>query len=129
MEISGKITVLKETQIIGASEFKKREVVITTNDQYPQPLLIEFVQDKCDLLNSFVVNDDVTVSINIRGREWESPTGEVKYFNTFQGWKIIIQKENSTIPKPPEGMIATEDTLDQIDELKNEEEDDNDLPF
>ena len=55
MEITGKIKVLKETQSIGDNGFRKREVVITTEKQYPQHILVEFIQDKCDLLESFVV--------------------------------------------------------------------------
>ena len=53
MEITGIIKVLNEIQTIGASGFRKREVVVITNEQYPQPILIEFVQDKCDLLDNF----------------------------------------------------------------------------
>lgn len=97
MEITGIIKVLKETQTIGASGFRKREIVITTNEQYPQPLLIEFVQDKCDLLNSYKLGDDVKISINLRGKEWVSPKGETKYFSTFQGWKI---EKNDQISHP-----------------------------
>lgn len=125
MEISGKITVLKETQTIGASGFRKRDVVITTNEQYPQSLLIEFVLDKCDLLNSFAINDEVTISINLKGKGWQAPTGEVKYFNSIQGWKISIKN----IPPPVESMIDAEKVLNQINDIKNEEEDKDDFPF
>jgi hypothetical protein len=45
-------------------------------------------QDKCDLLNNYNVGEDVKVSINLRGREWVSPQGETKYFNSIQGWRI-----------------------------------------
>lgn len=88
MMISGKIKVLNEIQIIGTSGFKKRELVILTNEQFPQTLLIEFVQDKCDLLNDHQVGQEVSVSINLRGKEWTNPKGEIKYINTIQGWKI-----------------------------------------
>ena len=53
MEITGKIKKIDETKTFGASGFRKREMVVTTNEQYPQPLMVEFVQDKCDLLNLF----------------------------------------------------------------------------
>lgn len=87
MEVNGKIKVIGNTQDITAS-FKKRELVVTTDEQYPQHILIEFAQDKCDLLNSFKVGDNVNVSINLRGREWINPQGETKYFNQIQGWRI-----------------------------------------
>jgi translation initiation factor IF-3 len=87
MEVVGEIKVLKATQEVSAS-FKKRELVVTTNEQYPQDILIEFAQDKCDLINGFKLGENVKVSINLRGREWTNPQGEVKYFNQIQGWRI-----------------------------------------
>jgi hypothetical protein len=50
--------------------------------------MMEFTQDKCDLLNIYKVGEDVKVSINLRGREWVSPQGDTKYFNTIQAWRI-----------------------------------------
>ncbi len=88
MEVVGIIKVLGATQEIGAKGFKKREVVITTAEDYPQMLSIEFTQDKVDLLNEFMEGSSVTISINLRGREWINPQGEAKYFNSLQGWKI-----------------------------------------
>lgn len=87
MEVLGKVKFIGAEQTVSAS-FKKREVVVTTDEQYPQHISIEFQQDKCDSLNSYVVGDDVKVSINLRGREWVSPQGETKYFNTITGWRI-----------------------------------------
>jgi len=92
MELNGKIKAINEVQNIRTS-FKKREIVITTDENYPQHILIEFAQDKCDLLNGYKVGDSVDISINIRGREWINPLGEVKYFNSIQGWRI--QKSNA----------------------------------
>ena len=88
MEVVGIIKVLGATQEIGANGFKKREVVVTTAEQYPQDIMIEFTQDKVDLLNEFMEGSSVTISINLRGREWINPQGEAKYFNSLQGWKI-----------------------------------------
>jgi len=88
MEVKGKIKVLNESQTFGSAGFKKQEVVVTTAEQYPQMIMIEFVQDKCDLLNAFKVGDDVKININLRGREWINPEGVAKYFNSIQGWRI-----------------------------------------
>lgn len=91
--VIGKIKVINETQNVSSS-FKKRELVVTTNEQYPQDILIEFTQDKCDILNNYNVSQDVVVSINLRGREWINPQGEAKYFNSIQGWKINAVEGN-----------------------------------
>jgi uncharacterized protein Veg len=88
MEITGKIKHIGETQTIGTNNFRKRELVVTTDEQYPQHILVEFQQDKCDVLNSYKVGEEVKVSINLRGREWVNPEGETKYFNSIQGWRI-----------------------------------------
>ncbi len=124
MEVSGKIKVLGDVKTFGDNGFRKREIVITTQEQYPQHLLIEFVQDRCELLDSFNVGENVKISINLRGREWENPEGDVKYFNSIHGWRI--EKEDflgkDAIPSPDE---ATGFEVKSDDD--NEVEDD--LPF
>lgn len=87
MELKGKIKSISDIQTF-ASGFQKRELVIVTAEQYPQPILIEFLSDKVDLLNNLKVDEDVKVSINLRGRSWVSPQGEEKYFNSITGWKV-----------------------------------------
>src|SRR6476620_6200399 len=87
MEVVGKVKVVNAVQQVNAS-FKKRELVVTTEEQYPQMIMIEFTQDKCDLLNNYNVGESVKVSINLRGREWINPQGEAKYFNSIHGWRI-----------------------------------------
>ena len=85
MEVNGKIKWIDETKTYGSNGFRKREVVVTTEEQYPQHILIEFIQDKCDLLNTHQVGQSVKIGINIKGREWVNPQGETKYFNSVQG--------------------------------------------
>jgi translation initiation factor IF-3 len=88
MEVSGKVKVVNAQQQVSAS-FRKRELVVATEEQYPQHIYeLNFVQDKCDLLNNYNVGEAVKVSINLRGREWVNPQGETKYFNDIQGWRI-----------------------------------------
>lgn len=87
MDIKGKIEVVMETNVV-SEKFKKREFVVKTDDQYPQLILCQLTQDKCVLLDKFVVGSAVTVHVNLRGRVWESPQGEKKYFNTIEAWRI-----------------------------------------
>ena len=95
MELSGKIKVLGETMTVGsAGTFKKRTLVVSTNEQYVQHIPIDFVQDKCDVLNNYKVDDDVKVSINIRGNEYND-----KYYVSLNGWKIEkIAQETVAVP-------------------------------
>lgn len=124
MEVQGRIKVIGETQTFGNNGFRKREVVVTTEEQYPQHIMVEFVQDKTDLLNNYQVGQQVKININLRGREWVNPQGETKYFNSIQGWRIeALQNENAENLPPTPPMDAFEPAGD----LKEDEHDD--LPF
>lgn len=101
MNLTGLIKQIGETKVVG-NGFRKRDLVLTTKDKYPQSILIEFVQDKCDALDRFNTNDEVEVAINIRGREWTSPQGEVKYFTSVQGWNIKENGEVTTAQHSPD---------------------------
>ena len=100
-------------------------MIIETLEQYPQVILIEFVQDKCDLLDKFKKGDGVEVSINIRGREWTNPQGEVKYFNSIQGWRIESAQAGAGAPDMP--PMPPMETFTPADNLNTEDNDD--LPF
>ena len=90
MEIQGRIKTIFATETVGQNGFQKRDLVITTEEQYPNDILIQFTQQRCDLLNNLKVGQNVRVHFNLRGRECTSPQGEVKYFNTVVGWKIEV---------------------------------------
>ena len=123
MEISGNIKWIDLVKTYGNKGFRKREFVVTTDEQYPQNIIIEFVNDKCELLDSFEVNDSVKVSINLRGREWVNPEGETKYFNSIQAWRIEKLRDDAV----SEISSTLENNFEKSDELDNEVEDD--LPF
>jgi hypothetical protein len=125
MELQGRIKLIGETQTFGTNGFRKREVVVTTEEQYPQHIMVEFVQDKTDLLDSYQVGQQVKISINLRGREWTNPQGEVKYFNSIQGWRIeALQQETSNGDIPP---VPPMDAFEPAGDLN--EDDHDDLPF
>lgn len=116
MEITGKIKVIDSEKQVGAT-FKKRDIVITTDETYPQHIQVQFVQDKCDLLNGFNIGEAVTVGINLRGREWTNPKGETVYFNTIQGWKISRQNTSQQSPEP-----RSESAVDAYETKSNPQE-------
>ena len=124
MELSGKIKWIDETKTYGSNGFRKRELVITTEEQYPQHIMVEFIQDKCDLLNSYQVGQNVKIGINLQGREWVNPEGETKYFNSIQGWRI--EASEATVPSemPP---MPPPSPFEPAEGNSNEVEDD--LPF
>jgi hypothetical protein len=105
MEITGKIKMVGDTETFGSNGFRKRELVITTEEQYPQHILIEFVQDKVDLLNSYNIGQEVKVGLNLRGREWLNPQGESKYFNSIQGWRIDKAQPDATAINNATAMV------------------------
>ena len=130
MEVLGRVKVINPVQQVSAS-FKKREVVVTTDEQYPQHISIEFQQDKTDLLNNFMIGDPVKISINLKGREWTSPQGEVKYFNSIHGWRIekmagqaAGQPAQAAPSAPP---MPAPNTFAQATDFNDTENDD--LPF
>lgn len=86
MNVQGKIYRIFETQKV-SEKFSKREFVVETQEQYPQKIKMEFVQDNCQKLNGFKQGDLVDVSINLRGREWVKD-GKEMFFNTLQAWRI-----------------------------------------
>ena len=124
MEVSGKIKWIDEVKTYGSNGFRKREVVVTTEEQYPQHILVEFVQDKCELLNSYQVGQNVKIGINLRGREWVNPEGETKYFNSVQGWRIDAAEgapPQEMPPMPPPSAFEPAEG--------DSKEGDEDLPF
>jgi hypothetical protein len=125
MEVLGRVRLINPVQQVSAS-FKKRELVVTTEEQYPQHILIEFAQDKTDLLNNYNVGEQVKVSINLRGREWVNPQGETKFFNSIQGWRIEkVQAEAPSTPQMPPMPVS--EAFEPATNFKEEEHDD--LPF
>lgn len=116
MEVQGKIKLVGDVESF-ASGFQKRSLVVTTDEQYPQHIAIEFLKDKISLLENYNVNDNVKVSINLGGREWINPQGEAKYFNSITGWRIEKVENAPNVPQPP------------VDIYKPNDNEPDDLPF
>lgn len=92
-KISGTVHQITQTAIM-SEKFKKRELVIKTEDQFPQFVTIQFVNDKCDLLNNLNIGDFVSINYNLRGREW-TKDNVTKYFNTVEGWSIELKNKQA----------------------------------
>ena len=88
----------KVGEVVNVSDsFKKRQLVIVTEDRYPQYLNTQLVQDKVNLLDNLKKGDKVELNINLRGREWPDPkTGENKYFNTLDVWTLVKLEDAPT---------------------------------
>jgi Protein of unknown function (DUF3127). len=122
-KITGKVHEILPLETFG-SGFQKQSLIIETIGNYPQFVNLEFTKDKIDLLDPYKVGDNVTVSYNINGRRWESPQGEVKYFNSIIAWRI----------ESAEGSVSTKNVTATPDEAfgsKNvfAEDESDDLPF
>ena len=127
MELQGTVKKIGETQTF-ASGFQKRELVLLTEEQYPQPIQIDFLSDKIDLLNNVSEGESVKVGINIRGKEWTNPQGEVKYFNSISGWRLEkVSGENTNTEAPQPNTFQTPAPATSTDPF-GDEQDDN-LPF
>lgn len=89
LETTGKIHVLFEAQQV-TERFRKREFVLelADNPQYPQYVQFQLTGNRCENLDGFAVGDEVRVEFSLRGREWKSPKGDIKYFNSLDVWAI-----------------------------------------
>ncbi|MBN2597765.1 DUF3127 domain-containing protein [Labilibaculum sp.] len=104
-EINGKMIVKEETQSI-SDRFKKREFVIEVenerNSEWNDFIKFQLTQDRCDLLETVSLYEEIKVSFNVRGRKWEKD-GKVNYFSNLEAWRIEkVQAGGSPVPEMPE---------------------------
>jgi hypothetical protein len=128
MEVKGFIKEIGTTGEFGKSNFKKRQLLVTEDvEKYPQTLPIDFVQDKCSLLDSFSVGDKVEVSVNLRSNEYNG-----KFYVSIQGWKISktepLGPTVAVINNNPEIAIRPA-TPEQAFEPADDLNEDLDIPF
>jgi hypothetical protein len=117
MELQGQVVVIGQTETFGAKGFKKRQIFIKTDAQYPQTIPVDFTQDKCGILDKYSVGQIVKISVNVQGSEWQG-----KYYVNLNGWKI----ENGEREKSANSFMPDRDA--QMEPTTNEPEDDG-LPF
>lgn len=125
-KLTGYLKVINDTVQV-TEKFSKRDFVVTdTSSMYPQDILFQAAQDKCSMLDGFGEQDQVEVSFNLRGREWTSPQGEVKYFNTLDAWRIE-KLSGAGAPYVPQNAPPAQSTAPSVTPAATDEEDD--LPF
>lgn len=122
MVVEGKLHAKFDTQQI-SDTFKKREFVLeyVDNPLYPQYVAFQMIQDRVGLIDGYAVGDKIEVTFNLRGREWTSPQGEKKYFNTLEAWRI--QKIDAGASTPASGNTPVHDMADISSDAAD------DLPF
>jgi archaellum component FlaG (FlaF/FlaG flagellin family) len=87
MQVKGTIKRIEATNVV-SDKFSKRDVVVTTDGEYPQDLNIQFTQNKCDVLNNYTAGDNVVIDINLKGNDRVNSDGVVSNFTKIEGWKI-----------------------------------------
>lgn len=106
-EIQGKIHKVFPSENKSGS-FQAREFVIEVESgQYPQLIKFQLTQERCDLIDSYSEGEEIQVSFDLRGREWDG-----KYFINLNAWRLnrpsstektedvktAAQEEVSTLP-------------------------------
>ncbi len=101
IEISGKIHRIKDAQQV-TERFRKREFVLelAENPRYPQYVQFQLTGDRCENLDGFAVGDEVKLEFSLRGREWTSPKGDIRYFNSLDVWTLERVGEGTDAPAP-----------------------------
>lgn len=126
MDVSGQLKVKYDTQKV-SEKFSKRDFVLATDlsTPYPQFLSIQLSQDKCAILDGLNIGDEIKVSFNLKGREWNSPHG-LRYFNTIEAWRIDkIGSSNSSNSQQNQSMNDSH----QAPVFNNSIDDQDGLPF
>ena len=131
MDVKGKLVEVYDTNKV-SDKFQKREFVVeyAENPSYPEYIKFELIQDKCDLLDNFKVNQAIQVHFNLKGRKWSDPQGSIKYFNTLQAWKIQSADAEGPASAAPSNQASSGDFGQQKEpEWLSSTQDEDDLPF
>lgn len=122
MQVQGKIHATFDTEQV-TQRFRKREFVLELDgdSRYPQYVMFQFTGDRCEMLDGFSKGEEVKVEFSLRGREWTSPKGDVRYFNSLETWSID-RVGDAAAPGPADdaGMFADDPPPPT---------DDDDIPF
>ena len=115
-QITGKIHLIRPEQVV-SDKFRKREFVLVTTDKYPQYLSFQLTQNNCEQLNNYSTGDTIKVNFDVRGREWKAPTGEIKYFNSLEAWRLEREGSESSSSQPQETFQDISSGSEPADDL------------
>jgi len=102
LTVRGSLRWKGETVSVGSNNFEKREFSLLTDEQYPQIIMFELQQGKVIDIDPFQINEKMSVSFNLRGREWVNPQSETKVFNTLVAWKLTHDTTPGQTPQQPQ---------------------------
>ena len=114
-KFKGEVVFITPTTSV-SDKFKKREITLKSQDEYPQYVTFQLTQDKCDLANNLKTGEVVEVSYNLRGRRWETQDGTIKYFNSIEAWTMSLSSkvENSAVDKLRKTFDTTDESSDDL---------------
>lgn len=121
MDATGKLHKIFEAQQV-TERFRKREFVLELegDTRYPQTVLFQLTGRRCEILDDFAEGDELRVEFALRGREWTSPKGDVKFFNSLEVFEIA-RTGASQGQSADQGASSSDDEPPPLD--------DDDLPF
>ena len=97
-EIKGTVYRVGETESIGANGFTKRKIVIETpDDKYPQKIEVEAHKDKTSIFDVLNIGDTVTANVNLRSNEWKD-----RFFLSLVCWKIAVDSAAAKTGQTPD---------------------------
>ena len=114
LQTAGRIHKIFDTEQ-KTERFRLREFVIelADNPQYPQHVKFQMTGDRCEQLDGFQAGDSVRIEFSLRGREWTSPQGEIRYFNSLDVWTLDRQ-DGGAPPTPAQDDIPPPGDGDDI---------------
>ena len=95
--VRGTLAVLFNTEV-KSDKFQTRNFVIETPGEYPQLIQFQAVNERCGILDNFAEGQEIDVSFDLRGREWNG-----KYITNLNAWKIqsaLNPVQQTKLPAP-----------------------------
>lgn len=125
-QTKGKLHLKQESQQV-TEKFRKREFVLEiVEGTYPEYIKFQLVNDKCTLLDKYNVGDEILVSFNLRGKPFQSKTGEMVYYTNLDAWRV----ENGLAAASPQQSAASQTTMPAMTPMPEAPlPDDDNLPF
>jgi hypothetical protein len=124
-QIKGKIYHIGQQEDV-TEKFWKRAFIVETEDQYSPFVKLELTQDRCGLIESFKVGNEVVVTYDIKGSKstYINKNGQLDCFVALQAWKITGEQ---SAPKTQSGEPMTK--VSELPKETAQNNNDDDMPF